>query len=296
MQADLFIQSDNVLGEGPVWDANQHSLLWVDIEGKLLFFCDLNTGDVAQIEMDSRIGAAVPVEGGEAYLVALQSGLKFYKPKTGAYQLISDPEKHLVSNRFNDGKCDPTGRFWVGTMDLTAKQSKGSLYCLDADLNVAKKLDDLSIPNGLAWSLDHRKMYFIDSATYQVVCFDYDAETGKNKNSHIVIQVPESHGIPDGMCIDSEGMLWIAHWGGGTVSRWNPFTGELLQKVDVPAPHVTSCCFGGKRLDILFITTAKYGLSEEQLEQYPLSGSVFHIKPGVKGCVSPYFKLNKNKK
>jgi sugar lactone lactonase YvrE len=292
MKAELFIQSDNILGEGPVWDAKQNELLWVDIERKLLCFCNVNTGDVSNIELDSRIGTAVPTAHSAEYLLALQSGLKIYNRKTCKYQLISDPEKDINNNRFNDGKCDPMGRFWIGTMDINAKPAKGNLYCLDQDLNISKKLQNLSISNGMAWSIDHRKMYFIDTATHKVVCFDYDSVTGNIENSHIVIHVPHSHGAPDGMCIDSEGMLWIAHWGGGNVSRWNPFTGELLQKVDVPAPHVTSCCFGGENLDTLFITTAKSGMSEELLKQYPYSGSIFSITPGIKGYLPSYFKTN----
>ncbi len=292
MEAELFIQSGNMLGEGPVWDDTKKELLWVDIERKMLCFYNLNNGDVCEFEMDSRIGAAVPIDNSDDYLLALQSGLKIFNRKKGGFQLIAKPEENIPNNRFNDGKCDPAGRFWIGSMDLGVKKGAGNLYCLDSDLKLNHKLNDLTISNGLAWSSDLQKMYFIDTSTYSVTQFDYDLKTSAISNPLTVVQVPEKHGAPDGMCIDSEGMLWIAHWGGGNVSRWNPANGELLQKVDVPAPHVTSCCFGGEKLDTLYITTAKTGLTETQLKEFPFSGSVFQVKLGGKGSKVNFFKMN----
>lgn len=292
MKAEVFIQADNCLGEGPVWDPSRNELLWVDIENKLLCFCDIVSGDIVQIEMESRIGTVALTNQPDMYLVALQSGIKLYNRKTGEYAELANPEKDLVNNRFNDGKCDPAGRFWIGSMSLEAKPQAGSLYCLNGDSSISQKLINLTISNGLDWSIDQKKMYFIDTADAAVQCFDYDAASGSIKNQQAIISVPQEYGAPDGMCIDEEGMLWIAHWGGGNVSCWNPNSGELLTRIEVPAPQVTSCCFGGENLDTLYITSARIGMNEEQLKEYPQSGAVFQIKPGVRGGPSFRFKLS----
>jgi sugar lactone lactonase YvrE len=168
-------------------------------------------------------------------------------------------------------------------MSQSVKKGEGSLYCLHTDLTVEKKVSDLTISNGLAWSPDHRFMYLIDSPTGKVTCYTYDLATGTIADPKTVITFPEGVGGPDGMTIDDEGMLWIAHWGGSRVSRWNPNTGEQLDEIRVPVKNVTSCTFGGKNLDELYITTAREDTSEEELAQYPHAGGLFKIKTNYKG-------------
>jgi sugar lactone lactonase YvrE len=197
--------------------------------------------------------------------------------------LLAEVEAHLPENRFNDGKCDPAGRYWAGTMSLTDQPSKGALYQLEADHTVKRLIPDVSISNGLAWTSDGGTMYFADTPTRQIAAFDYDLVTGDVNNRRTVVHIPEDQGFPDGMTIDSEGMIWVAHWDGWQVSRWNPNTGEQLCAIPVPASQVTSCTFGGPDLDQLFITTARVGLDEEELSKQPLAGGVFRAMPGVKG-------------
>lgn len=292
MKADLFIQAENIIGEGPLWDFENNHLLWVDIEKKRLYISDVRERKLVKFDFKSRLSAVALTSKANLFLLALETGIQLFDMENGTSIEVAHPEKNLETNRFNDGKCDPAGRFWVGSMDRNAKSGAGSLYCLEGFNAPQLKLKQLTISNGMDWSLDKKQMYFIDTADHQVKCFDYDVQTGEICNPQIVITVPENYGAPDGMCMDTEGMLWIANWGGANVSRWNPTTGELLDRIEVPAPLVTSCCFGGKELDTLFITTARVGLNEQMLKAYPQSGSVFFVKPGVKGLKTNLFQIN----
>lgn len=289
---EVLIQANNQLGEGPVWDHRNNELLWVDIEKRTLNFFNFISGTEKNHSFGHRLGAVIPIENSTNYLLALQNGLAFFNRENESLTYISNPESEIENNRFNDGKCDPAGRFWIGSMDVNAANDKGSLYYVDDFLTVIKMLSNATIPNGLAWTETGKQMYYIDTATRSVTQFDFDIGSGAIKNPEIVIKVPKEMGLPDGMCIDTEGMLWIANWGGANISRWNPLSGQLLQKVGVPALHVTSLCFGGINLDTLFITSAKAGLSKKQLIEYPLSGSVFKYSPDIPGLRSAFFKLS----
>jgi len=171
----------------------------------------------------------------------------------------------------------------MGTMARDATPSAGSLYCIDKNFSVTKKLDNLSIPNGLVWSLDNKRMYFIDTPTLSVRSFLFDVETGEIKFEKVVIEIEPDLGMPDGMVIDEEGMLWIAHYNGFGVYRWDPLTGKVLDKVAVPVPQVTSCVFGGENMNLLFITTARENMTDADLFKYPDSGNVFIAETNVKG-------------
>ncbi|TKG96878.1 SMP-30/gluconolactonase/LRE family protein [Puteibacter caeruleilacunae] len=292
MKVELIVEANNILGEGPLWDERNKEFVWVDIEkGLLQFFCVEDNG-LEVVVLKEKISAVVLTSVAGTYLLALKRGLTLYDRIKGSFKKIVDPEKDIPNNRFNDGKCDSMGRFWIGSMDMDVKKYAGNLYCLNNDSQIDLRLSGLTISNGMAWSLDNQQMYFIDTDTYKVMCYDYDETSGAIVHPVEAVCVSKEHGAPDGMCIDSEGMLWIAHWGGANVSRWNPNSGELLEKVDIPAPLVTSCCFGGKDLTELYVTTASQGLTEDELKRYPLSGSVFKIKTSIKGAPVHRFHLN----
>ena len=295
MKAELFISTRDVLGEGPVWDHRTGELLWVDIEGGMLHIYNSYSTQIIDFQFDHRIGAIVPTTKIAVYLVALQNGIHIWKRETNTLRKISDPEEHIPNNRFNDGKCDWDGNLWVGSMDIQATKGQGTLYCIDPFGNVIPKLSNLSISNGIAFDRLKNKMYFFDQASYSVVAYDYDSSKIQLSNSQRVIDIDQSLGAPDGMCIDEEGMLWIAHWRGAQVIRWNPESGEILQKVMVPSKHVTSCCFGGENLDTLYITSAQIGLADNELSKYPESGSVFQYKPKVKGFKTDFYNLIQSK-
>ncbi|MCD6355244.1 MAG: SMP-30/gluconolactonase/LRE family protein [Prolixibacteraceae bacterium] len=285
---ELVLDSKSNLGEGSIWNYKTGELIWINITGKILNFYRPATGSNKEMFTGQMIGTVVPTETGDV-LVALQHGIYRFDPKTGTKKLIVDPEENLPDNRFNDGKCDPAGRFWAGTMSTVGKQNNGTLYRLDADSTIHKMIENVSISNGIVWSADKTKMYYIDTPTQKVMAYDYDNETGNISNPKVAVNVSKELGAPDGMTIDAEGNLWVALWGGSAVGCWNPKTGKLLKKIDVPAKNVTSCAFGGADLATLFITTARQGTSDEELNKFPNAGGVFKIKPGVKGVEAFFF-------
>ena len=268
------------LGEGAIW--YEGKLYWVDIVEKWVYVYDPKSGNEKMIQLDSMVGTVVPRRRG-GLVVALQTGFAFLDPETGKTTPIADPEADKPHNRFNDGKCDPRGRLWAGTMSLDQKQGAGALYMLDAAGNVRKMVDRVSISNGICWSHDRKTMYYIDTPTQKVVAYDYDDETGDIANPRTVVEIDPAEGGPDGMTIDERGYLWIALWGGYSVVCYDPATGERHAKVDVPAKSVTSCAFGGDDLGDLYITTSRLATSPEELEKLPGAGGVFKTRVGVRG-------------
>ncbi|SFO92869.1 SMP-30/gluconolactonase/LRE family protein [Salibacterium halotolerans] len=287
-KAELIVDEKALLGEGPTWDESLNVLYWVDIMG-----CRIHRYSPAEktnetIDAGQEPGAVV-VHKGTELIGAMQHGFYHIDFDRKTFEPVADPEEHLPGNRFNDGKVDPAGRFWAGTMAYSKQKDQAALYCLEPDLSWSKKVDHIGISNGLAWSEDGTVMYFIDTPALEVSAFDYDIETGGISNRRPVITFSGDDGRPDGMTIDKEGMLWIAHFRGWKVSRWNPETGECLEEIDVPAGQVTSCVFGGKDLTTLYITTARNNLSEEQIAGQPHAGGLFAVQPGVTGTLSRRF-------
>lgn len=280
-------QSD--LGEGAVWNHRTSQLYWVDITGKTLNIYTPRLGMNRELYTGQLTGTVVPAESGLA-VVALQHGFYFIDPETGTKNLIVDPEADRENNRFNDGKCDPSGRFWAGTMNMEGKPGQGSLYRLNPDSSVAQMVQQVSISNGIVWSNDHTRMYYIDTPTQKVMVYDFNNFTGEITNGRTAIEIPEEMGNPDGMTIDSGGNLWICLWQGAAVGCWDPETGKLVRKIAVPARNVTSCAFGDTDLRTLYITTARINTSEEDLKKYPDSGSLFKVRPGVTGVEAFFFR------
>ena len=287
MQAESILHAQAALGEGALWNPETAELYWVDIEGRALHVFDPATGQDRRYPVGKRIGTVVPQRGGRA-LVALQTGIHEIDLATGRLTRLADPvtDEYL---RFNDGKCDPAGRFWVGTFDMMQRSHAGTLYRFDPEGSIHVMLRRITNSNGIAWSLDHRTMYYIDTPTLAVQAFDYDNATGDIANPRVVIRFAEADGWPDGMTIDAEGQLWVALWGGGRVQRYDPATGALRQVITVPAPFTSSCAFGGPGLETLFITTARGGLTPQQAVEFPFSGDVFAVRPGVAGVPACFF-------
>jgi len=279
----------NSLGEGPIWHPERRSILWIDILEKNLYELTWESQQLKSWKMPAKIGT-VAIESKNSVIVALQGGIARFNLDSEALDYLAELETTIETNRPNDGKCDSEGRLWQGTIDLDCAKEAGALYCFDGE-NCNKKLGNLTISNGMAWSLDNQRFYFIDSPTFCIDAYLFDAKSAKITFERTVIKVPESMGLPDGMTIDSDGMLWVALWGGFAVGRWNPHTGDLLETIELPVPQVTSCTFGGKDWDELFITTARVGMSDEALAQYPESGHLFIQKMSVKGIES--FKFGK---
>ena len=282
IRAELVVDARASLGEGPVWDDRANLLYWVDIEGRALHVSDPSGGADRRVKLAGRTGF-VALRAGGGLIAGGESGLFELDPDSGRATPLVDPEADLPDNRFNDGKCDPVGRLWAGTMSMKPQPGAGSLYRLDPGGACTRMLQGVSVSNGLGWSLDAKVMYYIDSRAGEVSAFDFDARGGDISNRRTLIPFGDQPGSPDGMCVDAEGMIWVAHFRGGCVSRWNPASGERLALLEVPAPRTTSCTFGGAALDELYVTTARAGLHEAELKQFPHSGGLFRLKPGPKG-------------
>lgn len=286
LKADLLLDTSSALGEGAIWNWEDQKLYWVDIEQKTLHSFAPKTQKHETILFKKKITTVVPTLKGEL-LIALEDGIYLYKKSTKALSLIRlNPENEITGNRFNDGKCDPSGRFWVGTM---GEHESAALYRLDADLILTTVQTGITNSNGILWSPDNQTMYHIDTPTYDVKAYDFNNNTGEISNRRIAITIPRHMGYPDGATVDAEGMIWIALWGGYSVGRWNPVTGELISMIAVDSKNVSSCAFGGKNLDTLYITTAKTQLTPEALNKHPHSGGLFVVKPGISGIKAKLF-------
>lgn len=282
------------LGESPIWDEVNKRILWVDIL----------KGEVHQFWTENRIHKTFNSNLMIGAIALCKSGLLIGATQNGFAKIdleketmieIIDPEKHLKNNRFNDGKCDPAGRFWSGTMSILNTPGEGNLYALEPDYSVSVKIQGVGCSNGIAWSPDGNLFYYIDTPTRQVVAFDFDISTGGISNKRVIVDILETDGYPDGMTVDSEGMLWIALWGGWKIARYSPFSGKMINNFRLPVSRVSSCTFGGENLCDLYITTANIGLTPHEIEKQPLSGRLFVIKnSGFQGL--PTSKFNEKSK
>ncbi len=266
-------------GEGPIWWENR--LYYVDIEGRTLVQLDIEMDEELTIDVGERIGTIVPRESG-GFLYAGDSGIIRFDPITKNKWTLADPESDKrETNRFNDGKCDPAGRFWAGTISLVKKTGDAALYMLDLDETLHTKIDKVTNSNGICWSPDATKLYYIDTPTKQIRAYDYDLDSGDINNATVAVDTME-HGIkdsPDGMTIDTDGNLWVAFCHGGCVACFDPSSNKLLNKIDLPCVETTACTFGGPDLDRLFVTTGVHKSIEE-----PDAGKVFVIDDlGVRG-------------
>lgn len=272
------------LGEGPIWDARTNRLVWVDILGKRIHLTDVRTGAGEVIDVPLHVGAVAPRAAG-GYVAALQDG--FWVVGAGPPHRITSVTEAGPGLRFNDGKCDPAGRFWAGTMAYDQSRGAAALYRLDSDGRATLVLDGVTISNGLAWSLDGHTMYYIDTATQRIDAFTFTGATGEISERRAVIRIPAEVGAPDGMTIDAEGGLWVALWGGGAVHRY--LDGQLDRVIKLPVGQPTSCTFGGEDLDELYVTSAWEGLSVKERKAQPLAGGVFRVRPGVRGLPPAVF-------
>jgi len=288
---EVVLDSHAILGEGPSWDDVSGRLLWVDIVRQEIHRFDPRTGRDERVRVEQPVGAAV-VRAGGGYAAAVRDGFALVDPQTGHVELIAPVELDLPGNRMNDGKCDSLGRFWGGTQAVDHTPAAGALYRLDIDRTVHLVVDDVGISNGLGWSPDDRTMYYIDTAANRLDAFDFEASAGTVSARRCLAPLAPEEGGGDGLTIDAEGFIWVALWDGWALHRFAP-DGRLDRAVRFPVSHVTSCCFGGPNLDELYVTTASMTetgpFDAERLAREPASGSLFRLRPGVKGLPThPY--------
>lgn len=281
------VDCKDVLGESPVWSAAEQAIYWIDVAKPKLHRFDTGSGKHAFWDLPKPIGSFVPrAKGG--FLLAFRAGLAFLDRPGGTIEWFTPAGLDLGEARFNDGKCDARGRFWVGSMDRNVKQPIGKLYRLDADLSLHVVDTDIIISNGPSWSPDRKHFYFNDSPRQLTYRYDFDDANGIASNRRPFASFEKLHGRPDGSCIDAQGGLWVAEVHGSRIVRFTP-DGKLERWIDVPCERPTSVCFGGPDLATMYITTSTMTLSEEALAKQPLAGALLAVEPGVRGIAETAF-------
>lgn len=270
------------LGEGLLWSSRENAVYWVDIIGQKLHRVSLRDSSTRTWDMPEKVGWVVERREKPGFIAGMQSGFVELTLDPFAIHHIADPEPHLPGNRMNDCCVDQHGRIWAGTMDVAIEQVTGSLYRLEPSREVTKLDSDYFITNGPAFGPRHDCVYHTDTGRSVIYRFDLDA-SGTPVNKREFIRFPEEWGFPDGMTVDAEGFLWVAHWGGSCVSRFTP-EGKRERWIELPASQITNVVFAGDNLDRMFVTSAADGKPDE-----PLAGSLFEVDPGVKGLAPHQF-------
>ena len=289
-EVELLVDSGTLLGECPVWDVKENVLYWIDIDGHKINCYDPSSCNNETRKLPFKAGSlAIRKQGG--LLLAMSNGFYNYDFKNEILESREcDPEPDRKDNRLNDGRCDPAGRFWVGSMNDLRRiqgQYEGNLYCYHPDGECVSQNLPVGVANGLAFSPDERYMFFADTMRETVWRFDYDKEQGKILNQQVFLNLKNLSGKPDGACVDADGCYWLAHIYGWKVARYTP-KGKLDREIQLPFPKPSMCAFGGSTLDTLFITSISTKHDKSNGEN-KYSGGLFAVNPGVSGIPEPNF-------
>ena len=280
--SECILPARAILGEGACWFAAEQRLYWVDILRCEVHRFDPATGTDEVRKTPCHVSLVQPTTQGDLVL-GTRDGIARMDFESGKFSLLCDPEAGIPGNRFNDGKPDPRGRLFAGTIAYDGSDKKAALWRVEPDLTFTKLIDQVGNSNGLGWSPDQKTFYWTDTKTSCVFAFDYEAMSGDICNRRVVVEVDKALGLPDGMTVDAEGFLWTALWAGHGVARWNPATGEMVAKVECPAANVTCPSFGGADLDVLYFTTAQKGREDAEPSRETEAGNLFAAKVGVRG-------------
>lgn len=265
---ELVFYAGNTLLEGPLWDEDNQLLYFIAIDDKIIYSLDEKTTEIKAYVTNSPVGAAVLDQKGHI-ISAEKDGIYFIDIETKKRTLFMQPNEDNRL-RYNDGKLDSRGRFFIGTMGYEEDiEGAASLYVVE-DGQAKELLTDLTLSNGIGWSKDNKIFYHIDTPTKKVMKYDYDEKAATLSNERIAVEIP-GDGSPDGMCVDIDDNIWVAEYGGRRICKWNPDTGEQILEIPMPVSNITSCCLGGADKNYLYITTA-------QADDEPLSGGLFKVK------------------
>ena len=280
-----------LLGEGTCWSPREQALYWVDILAGVLYRCDAEGGARRAWHFEAETVSAVAERRDRPGLaLAMRRGLALFDPATGTLQRLHEPEAERAGNRFNDGKCDARGRFWAGSMDFGCEAPTGAWYRFDAQGHATCAADvGWAVTNGPTWSRDGRTLFANNTTQREVTAWDFDPDTGEITRPRVWLRLRDEDGFPDGMTTDAGGRLWLAHWGAACVTCHDPDSGAELLRVPLPTSHVTNLAFGGPALRTLFITSARFGLSEAQRAAEPRAGALFAIDTDAEGLPAHTF-------
>jgi sugar lactone lactonase YvrE len=281
MDTASFAEFRAELGEGPLWDAGRQCLWFVDImRGHVHRFDPAASHDMV-FEIGQPVSALAMTTQNDL-ICAVRDGFVRLDPESGRLSPFVEVEKDLPRNRMNDGYVDARGRFWAGTMSMDSVRNQGALYCLAPDGTVTKHLTGVTTSNGIDWSADNTRMYYIDTGEPRIDVFDFDLERGAIANRRPFVSIDPAEGKPDGLIVDAEDHVWVALWRGGQVRRYAP-DGELGVTIDLPAPLTTKPAFGGAAMTDLYVTSAFIGLTDAERAAKPASGALFKLHTGVRG-------------
>jgi sugar lactone lactonase YvrE len=290
MNIDVALDAHAIIGESPTWSAPERALYWIDVKKPALYRYDPQRGTCRSWPVSSDLGAFALIDEGSA-LLALRHGIYRLEFATGALNLLAPPPFDPKLFRFNEGLCDPSGRFWVGVMFDPIKGSpsprRGPLHSFTLNDGLRREDDEAELHNGMALSEDCRRFFLSHSNAGSIYVFDFDLEAGLRGSGYLFAQVPKSLGLPDGAAIDSEGGYWCAIHGGGRLRRYTP-DGAVDREIPLPVSQPTMCAFAGDDLDTLYVTSASSGLDFAQLRAQPLAGALLRLRPGVKGIARPH--------
>lgn len=287
---EVVVRRPDMLGESPLWCVRRQRLYWVDIRAPALLSCAADGSDLRAWTLPEVVGSFAFRRDRDDFVLALKSGLHDFDPATGALSAIATPEAHRPRHRFNEGKCDPRGRFWAGTMNDEVREPTGALYRLDTGRRCTRLREAIAVPNSLAWSPDGRTMYFADTEARVIEAIDFDPDEGLLGASRpfVDLRADGGAGRPDGATVDADGCLWSAQVVTGQVVRYAP-DGQRLQTWQLPVSKATSVAFGDADLRTVYITTARYRLGAAELAAQPLAGCVFALRAPAPGLAAVAF-------
>ena len=287
---EVIAPAGQILGESATWCVRTQMLWWIDIRALQVKRWNSATCAIDVWTMPELCGAVVPTTG-TGVVVALRSGIGLLDPPSGALTPLATLESGHPEHRLNEAKCDRQGRLWCGSMWDFGKHPTGGLYRVGTDLETREVRSAVTIPNGLGFSPDGRRMFFVDTALGRIESAAYDTDAGMPGPWNTLVDADAAPGKPDGSTVDAEGCIWSTRFGAGCIARFTP-QGKLDRLIRLPVSQPTSCSFGGPNLDTLFVTCATQRLTPEALAAEPLAGALLVMRPGVQGLVEPPFLWN----